>query len=397
MTQPGDRLAPDLETLTAPISSTRGLPNIAYTDAQIFDLERDRVIGDTWAAIGYGSELPRPGFARPIDFMGVPLLVVRDRQSHLKVFHNVCSHRGMKLVSEAQRLRAVIRCPYHSWAYDFDGRLQSTPMIGGVGRDSCDGFDKREHGLRPVRFAVWMDIIFVNLSGEACDFEEFIAPLEARWNRFLGKGDSGDILPGKTGACLELDVGCNWKLAVENYCEAYHLPWVHPDLNTYSPLDQHFSIVETDGTSGQGTHHYEIASTAGIELPVLETWPPDSLNQAEYLSLYPNTLLGIQADHVFAVIVMPQRPDRCIEKLQISYVGKGATDDRYADCRDTVLGRWAAVFQEDVFAVEGLQAGRNSPGFDGGILTPVQDAPTHHFHRWVAARYRAAVDVRKTR
>ncbi len=55
------------------------------------------------------------------------------------------------------------------------------------------------------------------------------------------------------------------------------------------------------------------------------------------------------------------------------------------------------MFQEDVTAVEGLQAGRNSPGFDGGILTPVQDATTHHFHRWVAAGYAAALDVTQTR
>jgi choline monooxygenase len=397
MKQSGDRLAPYLEALSAPISSSRGLPNIAYTDSHVFDLERERIIGGTWAAIGYGSELPEPGHALPVEFMGIPLLVVRDGQSRLKVFHNVCSHRGMQLVSEPQRLRAVIRCPYHSWSYDFDGRLQSTPLIGGVGQDSCDGFDKREHGLRPVRFAVWMDIIFVNLSGQARDFDEFIAPLEARWSEFLGQCDSGDVLPGKTGACLEFDVRCNWKLAVENYCESYHLPWVHPGLNTYSPLDQHFSIVEGDNMSGQGTHHYEIASTAGIDLPLLEAWPPDRLNHAEYLSLYPNTLLGIQADHVFAVIVLPRRPDRSIEKLQLFYAGEGATADRYANCRDTVLGRWETVFQEDVFAVEGLQAGRNSPGFDGGILTPVQDATTHHFHRWVAAGYAAAIDVTKTR
>jgi choline monooxygenase len=397
MRQSGDRLAPYLEALTAPISSSRGLPNIAYTDPHVFALERDRVLGNTWASIGYGAELPEPGFALPVDFMGIPLLVVRDRQSGLKVFHNVCSHRGMRLVSEAQRLRAVIRCPYHSWSYDFDGRLKSTPFIGGVGRDSCDGFDKRGHGLRPVRCAEWRGIIFVDLSGQARGFNEFIAPLERRWSEFLGQHDSGNVLPGASGSFLELNVACNWKLAVENYCEAYHLPWVHPDLNEYSPLNQHFSILDGDGMSGQGTHHYEIASTAGTNLPVLEAWPPDRLEHAEYLSLYPNTLLGIQADHVFAVVVVPQRPDRSVEKLQISYAGEGATANRYADTRDAVLGRWETVFREDVFAVEGLQSGRNSPGFDGGVLTPVQDAPTHHFHRWVAASYAAAVDVKKTR
>ena len=93
----------------------------------------------------------------------------------------------------------------------------------------------------------------------------------------------------------------------------------------------------------------------------------------------------------------PQRPDRSVEKLQISYVGDAATADEYSACRDAVLKSWETVFREDIFAVEGMQAGRGSPGFEGGILTPVQDVPTHHFHRWVANAYAAALDVMQTR
>jgi len=390
-------LAANMQAFTAPLTSSRGLPNIAYNDPRVFAFERDHVLGNSWAAIGFASELPGPGFARPVDFMGVPLLMLRDRNSNLKVFHNVCSHRGMKLVSEATQLRAVIRCPYHSWSYGFDGQLKSTPCIGGTDRDSCAGFDKGEHGLRPVQFALWMDIVFINLSGQARDFDDFIAPLEARWHQYLGARNSSEIRPGTTDAYLELDVACNWKLAVENYCEAYHLPWVHPSLNTYSPLDQHFHIMEGDDMSGQGTHRYELASFADIQMPLIDSWPADKLNHAEYISLYPNTLLGVQADHFFAVIVSPQRPDRSVEKLQISYVGDAATADAYSACRETVLKSWETVFREDIFAVEGMQVGRKSPGFDGGILTPVQDAPTHHFHRWVAHAYAAALDVIQTR
>jgi choline monooxygenase len=155
--------------------------------------------------------------------------------------------------------------------------------------------------------------------------------------------------------------------------------------------------MDGDGMSGQGTHRYELASFADIQMPLIDSWPADKLNHAEYISLYPNTLLGVQADHFFAVIVSPQRPDRSVEKLQISYVGDAATADAYSACRETVLKSWETVFREDVFAVEGMQAGRKSPGFDGGILTPVQDAPTHHFHRWVAHAYAAALDVIQTR
>ena len=373
--------------LTAPLSMARGLPNAAYVDPGMFALEREVVLGRTWAAIGYASDVPAPRSVRPVEVMGLPLLLVRDREGSLGVFHNVCSHRGMKLVREEGRPANVIRCPYHSWAYDFRGNLLNTPLIGGSGRDTCEGFDKGAHGLKRVRFAVWMDIVFVNLSGEASAFDEFIAPLESRWERYLQKPGQDGFEPGGPDSRLELEVACNWKLAVENYCEAYHLPWVHPGLNSYSPLDEHFNIMDGPGMAGQGTRQYDPGNIEGITMPIMPGWPEEERKHAEYIALYPNTLLGIQADHLVTLIVCPGDVDHSLERAQIAYVGSAARDGRYAQCRETVLENWRAVFVEDVWAVEGMQAGRRSPGFDGGVLTPVQDAPTHHFHRWVANCY----------
>lgn len=382
-----DELFSVMKEISDLAGNARGLPNVVYRDQQLFALERDEILGRTWTAVAYGSELPGPGFALPINLMDAPLIAVRNKAGEIRVFHNVCSHRGMKLVGEATQLRTVIRCPYHSWSYDFDGQLLSTPFIGGVDKHDCDGFEKSGHGLKPVRFAVWMDIIFINLSGDAEPFDEFIAPLESRWAGYLGPHDWQHIGPAATGSNLELEVGCNWKLAVENYCEAYHLPWVHPSLNSYSPLDKHFNITDGDTMSGQGTRVYEPASVAGIELPTIKSWPTNKSRHAEYISLYPNILLGLQADHLFAVIVLPRRVDQSLEKLQISFVGEAQHNDTYASCRAAVLNSWETVFREDVFAVEGMQAGRASPGFDGGVLTPIQDIPTRHFHSWVARRY----------
>ena len=379
--------AEQLADLTAPLSVPRGLPNAAYVDPGLFAMDREIVLGRSWAAVAFASDLPTPRSVKPVDFMGLPLLLVRDQEGSLEAFHNVCSHRGMKLVGKEGRLANVIRCPYHSWAYDLKGNLLSTPQVGGPGRDSCEGFDKNRHGLKKLKFAVWMDIVFVNLSADAPAFDLFIEPLESRWARFLKNGDQDQFQPGGADSRLELDVACNWKLAVENYCEAYHLPWVHPGLNSYSPLDRHYNITHGPGMSGQGTTLYNPASTAGETMPIMPGWPEEERKHAEYIALYPNALLGIQADHFYSLIVCPRDVGRTLERVQIAYVGHAARDDRHAQCREAVLEAWKGVFVEDVFAVEGMQAGRRSPGFDGGVLTPVQDVPTHHFHRWVANSY----------
>ena len=119
----------------------------------------------TWTCIGVGSDLPEPGDTKPVDFVGLPLLMVRAENGEVRVFHNVCSHRGVRLVEQAGQVKRVIVCPYHSWSYNLDGTLFATPHIGGQGKHSCEGFDKKQHPLRRVRSVVWFDMVFINLSG----------------------------------------------------------------------------------------------------------------------------------------------------------------------------------------------------------------------------------------
>lgn len=393
MNTPNHPLIPQsvLNRVNQPIEHAKGMPNAAYDDPSLFQFERDKLLANTWAGLVFASELPQPGYAKPIDFMGLPLLVVRDKKDTINVFHNVCSHRGMILVAEEKPVGALLRCPYHSWSYELNGSLKSTPHIGGINQHSAEGFTCEGNGLKAVRSSVWMGIVFINLSGEAIPFNEFIEPLQTRWEVFTGKGGFDQLSPAQSGSHAELTVNCNWKLAVENYCEAYHLPWVHPALNSYSPLDKHYNLYVNDWGSGQGSYSYTLAETAGTRLPQLVDWPADKISHAEYVSLYPNVLLGIQADHAFAIILQPMANNLTVEKLELSYVGKDAQSDAHEANRQAVLDSWIVVFKEDIFAVESMQQGRRSPGYTGGVFSPVMDGPTHHFHGWVAQQYQQAM------
>ena len=121
----------DLTNVKAPIETANGLPNGCYVDADLYQYERGALFRNSWAAIGFGKDLPKPCCVRPIEFAGLPLLLVRNQNNKIKVFENVCRHRGMILVSEAQQLRGPITCPYHAWAYDLNGHLRKTPHIVG--------------------------------------------------------------------------------------------------------------------------------------------------------------------------------------------------------------------------------------------------------------------------
>ena len=136
-----------LQTIFAPLAQANGLANEHYTDPQVHDIEKRALFFDTWAGLSVASEIPEIGDAKPISFLGMPLLIIRDKAGNVRVFQNICRHRGMILVSKAQRIEGAIRCPYHSWCYSSEGRLITTPHVGGPGKNTHPGVDKAALGL----------------------------------------------------------------------------------------------------------------------------------------------------------------------------------------------------------------------------------------------------------
>ena len=107
--------------------------------------------------------------------------------------------------------------------------------------------------------------------------------------------------------------------------------------------------------------------------------------KAEYVSLFPNVMLGIHKDHYFSFWLEPIRNNYTLEHLEVYYVGdKAAYSDEYKSLRKQNYELWHKVLSEDIKAVEGMQEGRNSPAYNGGNFSPVMDNPTHLFHQWVA-------------
>ncbi len=194
------------------IETANGLPNECYTSEQYLEYERNKIFCDKWTVIGVGSSIPDAGDAMPYNLLGIPLLIVRDKDLNIRVFHNVCSHRGFKLLDEPCTLKNVIRCPYHSWSYDFKGNLLATPHIGGLNVHNSDKFEKNQSNLKEVRSKIWMDIIFVNINSNEIDFEDYIKPLEQRWSKFINHEDHKLLVHSKDYGAFDLEVNSNWQI-----------------------------------------------------------------------------------------------------------------------------------------------------------------------------------------
>ena len=375
-----------IESAKNSIHEANGLPNECYLNDEYFKIERDRVFFNNWTVVGVSSSLPEIGDAKPFDLMGVPLLILRDKNNQIRVFHNVCSHRGMILVNKECKLKNTIRCPYHSWSYNFDGKLIATPHIGGMNIHEADGFIKSKSNLKEVSTHVWMDLIFININKNKKNFEESIHPLEQQWSKFISKEDQKLIRHAKDFGYFNMEVQSNWKLAIENYCESYHLPWVHPELNRVSNLKDHYHIEDISETfSGQGSNKYSQQFDGNKKLSTFPNWPNDLYQNSEYVSLFPNVMLGIHVDHFYAFWLEPLSNNNTREHFEMYYVGdESASSDEFKEIRKKNFAFWQEVMNEDVAAIEGMQKGRSSPVYNGGNFSPVMDTPTLMFHKWVA-------------
>lgn len=359
-----------------------GLPNRCYMDEQFLSHEYEQFFKPGWIAVAVGSEIPDKGDVKPVSVAGLPLIIVRETERKISAYHNVCSHRGAKLVEAPCRGRRTLVCPYHAWSYGLDGRLVATPTFAGEGEHKPGGFEQESHGLKPVRTAQWLDVIFVNLSGSADELEQFFEPLNKRWQEY----DFSSLCHGgEQDGVLTQELQANWKIVVENFLDTYHLPIVHGNsLQTYSPLDERYYFHEAERYIGIGSRVY--TPDRGEPLPQFPDLPESQLKVAEYCYVFPNLSLGLSRDHLMVIIDEPLSSYATKMTIHIYYANEQALDERYLASRNAVSRDFRQILEEDREIVNRLQAGRESPAFDGGCFLPETDVTIQQLHSALAQK-----------
>ena len=328
--------------------------------------------------IGLSADVPSKGDLFPLTVFGQPLLVVRDAAG-LNVFHNVCSHRGALLVQAATHSGPRIVCPYHSWAYKLDGKLVSTPHVGGAGRHICEQFDRERMSLKRVRSAEWAGHVFVNLSGTAPPFAEWIQPVAERF-----EGTEWATLRRDAALPVTLSVASNWKIICENFVESYHLPAVHKALNAVNPMAQHYQILGGHSYLGQGGTGYQGDRVAGAILPTMKG--ASDYSRYESLIVFPTGILAPLPDMTFSIVLLPESAERTQERVEFFFVGEEALLPRCGAARRRGAEFIVQVNAEDVKIVETVQRGRHSPAFTGGQFAEAQETTSLQLQQTVAAR-----------
>ena len=366
--KPADRVGGKLELAA-------GLPTSAYYAESFMLAEQERLFSRTWHAVGFEHDVAQPGDINPVmSAAGRALLIVKGTDQTIRVFHNYCRHRGMRLVDAPMKHLRNIVCPYHSWCYELSGKLARVPHRFGFGKHSDSNADIP--GLEAVRCHVWAGLVFVDLSASAPDFDEYIAPLTKRWAHY-------DLSLLRHDVKMEFDVPGNWKLAIENFIDIYHVPFVHPSLNKYNTMSDHY-FIHDDIVLGEGNDKYSPTDDAAGKLPEFPELNAPQRNTIEAVCLFPNLLLTAFSDNLRIILVEPTGPRTCRERVSIAFVGDEAMAPELVDYRTTVANRFPSFNVEDVEAVSKLQHSFETSAFEKAHFNAFFDGAVHRFQELVA-------------
>ena len=301
----------------------------------------------------------------------------------IRVFQNVCPHRGARLVVESLRETKALTCPYHAWSYELDGGLKGRPHFHGPGQhDRGDNGSNDRVCLFTVRSVVWHDWVFVNLDTQAPPFEEYVAPVAEYFERW-------DLSQFRYAHRKTFDFECNWKLAIENFMDNYHVFKVHAKLNEMFvpssrtpayPGGVHMMLSNRFAGPGRGL----TLDREGPVLPGLAGLTEETDSIQPTVNLFPNVTMTINPGNLQFIMFEPVGPHHCRMHMWFYFVGDAAEAREHETAREMVYTEWTGLNAEDQGVCRRMQEGRGCDAYDGGRLAPYWDSGTAHFHTQVA-------------
>jgi phenylpropionate dioxygenase-like ring-hydroxylating dioxygenase large terminal subunit len=345
----------------------RSLPAWVYNHPEMTRLEIERILKPSWQIACHVSQIPNPGDFVTFELGSDSVIVVREQAATIRALRNVCRHRGTRLLEGSGRCAGRITCPYHGWTYRYDGSLLATPA-----RDTFPGLNLREHSLGAVHVEVALGFVWVCLGADAP------APPSQVWAPMLE-----ELAPYRleelvlTQPVYVEEWDADWKIAMDNYLESYHVPIGHPGLNRMMTPDYEdqrgtpgiargFSWLREAPSSRWSERIYQ-KHVGEVTAPHL---PEPNRRSWRFYSCLPNLGLDIMPEQMDFFQVLPKGPG----KTMIRGAAFGRRDER----REMHLIRWLGnrinmqVNNEDRFLCERLQRGLADSGYRPGPLSQLE-------------------------
>lgn len=359
------------------------LPGRYYTSEEVFGNEVELIFTSSWTCLGRSETVTEAGQFQVHQLYDESILVVRGKDARLRAFHNMCRHRGARLCLEsAGTFRKSVRCMYHGWSYDLDGRLKAAPNLVDMPE-----LDKQQYGLQTVGVEEWLGYIWVNLHREAPPLGETALPRIAAVLGSAEKLQRYHVDQLQRTTTIEYEVSANWKIITENFMECYHCASLHPQLIAVLPqfASGYGTMVgDTRGAGfAEGTGYSLSGKAAGPMLPGLR--PTD--NQLHAVVVYPTAFFVLTPDHVAVYRLSPISAGRTKLAVDTLFAPEHVQRTDF-DPDDTVSLRDITV-RQDIEAVERCQLGMRSVAYQG-VLVPAEHAIID-FYRYLLGSLREPI------
>ncbi|TPW27428.1 aromatic ring-hydroxylating oxygenase subunit alpha [Pararhizobium mangrovi] len=353
----------------------RGLPAWSYHSEAFLEIEKEYLFRNHWQIAGHVADVPEPGDYLAFDAVGERALIVRGADGELRAFHNICRHRGGRLVADNEgHCKNALICPFHGWVYNFDGSLR-----GAARPRSFPEMDKDEFALMPLELETWMGFVFIRFRpGPQPDVATVMKPFADEISHY----DTENMVSADEGWSEISEV--NWKSVRDVDNEGYHVAMAHPalqDLYGSTYYDEPFVDGICRSYATYNPHAGRRWSVRNyVNLAPEPTHLPGDLRKAWiYYGLFPNAVISVTPEGAQYYQEVPLSTGRTLLR------GRAY---RYADeTRQQHLARYLAAridretMEEDIQLTKWSNEAMESKAFQGFYLSDLEyGVRTHHDH-----------------
>lgn len=344
-----------------------GLPGWTYSSEELFNLESRTIFKENWQLVCHDSDLPKVGDYVAFDILGERALLVRGLDNTIRAFHNLCRHRGSRLVvGDKGNCGKLISCPFHAWSYNLDGSLR-----GPSRPETFPALDKKQWGLKRIELDQFMGFNFIRF--RTSNFPKVSAILERHKNKFM-LYDTNNLLSGSNISFSEV-LPINWKTVRDVDNEGYHVAQAHPGLHD----------LYGENYRDEAYNYWSTVSIGEINEKPSKLWTVkkyrEILNQLEepwcqlpkhwyYIGIFPNTVFGFYPDSVIFYQELPV----CHNETKIrSAVYKRPNETRVLKVLRYLSGRIDnSAVKEDNQLSTWLNEAPGSSAYDGAFFSNLE-------------------------
>ncbi len=283
--------------VSVPFEEAHAMPPSVYTSNDFLKSELNNIFSKDWFCVGRASALANEGDYITLELANQPIIVLRDREGHLKAMSNVCLHRMSTLLEGRGNTRSIV-CPYHAWTYNLDGSLRGAPAM-----TQNDGFCKEHYKLPQVKCEEWLGWVFVTLNENAKPVASELSKVE----ELVGDYNMEDYKE----TFSETHVwDTNWKVLAENFMESYHLPVCH--ANTVGALSKLEEMICPPGEDAFNYHTILKDDTLKIALahPDNKRLQGERRRTTYLLAIYPSLLITLTPGYFWYLSLHPHGVDQ---------------------------------------------------------------------------------------